>query len=60
MTLTNLKTSLTTVGNQIGHLEKIASSGVNRKPLEPGLKLKIQVVAEFCHPSCDIKFAGTR
>ena len=25
-----------------------------RKPQEPGLKLKIQLLAEFCHPSCDI------
>ena len=31
-----------------------------RKPLEPGLKLKMQFLAEFCHPSCDIKFADTR
>ena len=31
-----------------------------RKPLESGLKLKIQLLAEFCHPSCDKKFADTR
>ena len=30
-----------------------------RKPLEPGLKLKIQLLAEFCHPSCNIKFVDT-
>ena len=27
------------------------------KPLELDLKLKIQLLAEFCHPSCDMKFA---
>ena len=31
-----------------------------RMPLEPGLKLKIQLLAEFCHPSCDMKFADPR
>ena len=26
------------------------------KPLKSGLKLKIQLLAEFCHPLCDMKF----
>ena len=29
------------------------------KPLEPCLKLKIQLLAKFVHPACDIKFADT-
>ena len=33
---------------------------LTRKPLEPGLKLEIQLLAVFFHPSCDINFAGTR
>ena len=33
---------------------------ITRKPLEPGLKLKIQLLAEFCHPSCDMNFADPR
>ena len=32
---------------------------ISWKPLEPGLKLKIQLLAEFCHPSCDTKFADS-
>ena len=59
MTLTNLKISLTAIGNQIGQLEKNSIISSYQKPLEPGLKLKIQLLAEFCHPSCDIKFAGS-
>ena len=31
-----------------------------QKPLGPGLMLEIQLRAEFCHPSCDLKFADTR
>ena len=30
---------------------------ITRKPLERSLKLKIQLLAEFCHPSCDMNFA---
>ena len=33
---------------------------ITRKPLEPDLKLKIQLLAEFCHPSCDMNFADSR
>ena len=33
---------------------------ITQKPLEPGLKLKIQLLAEFCHPSCDTNFADPR
>ena len=53
MTLTNLKKSLTSIGNQIGQIEK--KNSVIRsywKPVEPGLQLKIQLL--------DIKFADTR
>ena len=31
-----------------------------QKPLEAGLKLKIQLLAEFCHPPCDMKFVDPR
>ena len=30
---------------------------ITQTQLEPGLKLKIQLLAHFCHPSCDMKFA---
>ena len=30
------------------------------KPLEPGLKHQIQLLAKFCHPLCDMKFADPR
>ena len=30
------------------------------KPLAPGLKLKIQLLASFVNPACDIKFPDTR
>ena len=33
---------------------------ITRNPLEPGLKLKIQLLAKFCHPSCDMKLADPR
>ena len=33
---------------------------IARKPLELGLKLKIHLLADFCHPSCDMKFADPR
>ena len=33
---------------------------IPRKPLEPGLKLKIHLLVEFCHPSCDMNFADPR
>ena len=33
---------------------------ITRKSLELGLKLKIQLLAEFCHPSCDMNFADPR
>ena len=33
---------------------------ITRKPLARGLKLKIQLLAEFCHPSCDMNFADPR
>ena len=33
---------------------------ITQKPLEPSLKLKIQLLAEFCHPSCDMNFADPR
>ena len=59
MTLTDLKISLTAIGNQIGKLEENSIIMSYQKPLQPGLKLKIQLLAKFCHPSCDIKFAGT-
>ena len=54
MTFTNLKMSRTSIRNQIGQMEKIASSGVNGNHLRGGLKLKIQLLDEFCHLSCDI------
>ena len=47
----------TSIGNQIGQIEKKCVISITRKPLEPGLNLKIQLLAEFCHPSCDMKFA---
>ena len=58
MTLTNLKISWTSIGNQIGQRAKISLSLlITWKPFEPGVQLKIQFLAEFCHPSCDLKFA---
>ena len=33
---------------------------ITRKPLERGLKLKINLLAKFCHPSCDMNFADPR
>ena len=58
MTLTNLKISQPSIGNQIGQIEKKNSViRITRKQLEPGLKIKNQLLAEFCHPPCDMKFA---
>ena len=51
MTLTNLKISPTSIGNQIGQIKKNSVIRSYRKPLEPGLKLKIQLLAELCPPS---------
>ena len=56
----HLKISLTAIGNHIGQLEqKYRHQGLS-ETTRAGLKLKIQLRAEFCHPSRDIKFAGTR
>ena len=60
MTLTNLQISRAAIGNRIGHLEKNSVIRITQKPLEPDLKLKIQLLAEFCHPSCDMNFADFR
>ena len=57
MTLTNLKISRSSIGYQIGQIEKNSVIRSYWKSLEPSLKLKIQLLAEFCHPSCDMKFA---
>ena len=46
--------------NQIGQLEKNSVIRITQKPLERGLKFKIQLFAEFCHPSCDMNFADPR
>ena len=51
MTLTNLKISLTSIGNQIEQIEKNSVIRSYQKLLELGLKLKIQLLAEFCPPS---------
>ena len=41
-------------------LKKNSVIRITRKPLEPGLKLKIHLLAKFCHPSCDMKFTDPR
>ena len=55
MTLTNLIISQNSIGNQIGQIEKNSIIRSYRKPFDS--KLKIQRLAEFCHLSCDMKFA---
>ena len=54
------KISQVAIGNQIGQSWKNSVIRITRKPLEPDLKLKIQLLAEFCHPSCDMNFADPR
>ena len=62
MSLTNLKISRIAIGNKIEQLEIIIiiKIMITRQPVETGLKLKIQLLAEFCHPSCDMNFADPR
>ena len=57
MTLTNLK--ILAIKN--ASVKKWKNSSIWRywKPLEPILKLKIQLLAKFLHPACDMKFADT-
>ena len=59
MTFTNLTISRTAIGNQIGQLEKKRHQD-NSETIGSGLKFKIQLLAEFCHPLSDMKFADPR
>ena len=48
------------ISNEIYKKKKNSAIWEGWKPLVPGLELKIQLLAEFVHPACDIKFADTR